>query len=372
MSKLTFESKVTLRDGNTMPIIGYSSAEHEYNDLTQTEIFEDAIETGYRYFDLDYDDGCLRALRRAIERSNIPREEFFVACRYGKAQNRMVPGAGTTNELMEQFGGKLDLISLAWPFYYSMSSAWSGMENYEKTMNGYPQGMQDCYPEIIPEIGVCNFDIKHMEELKKNKNFKMLPLVNQNQFHPLYGCPKLREYCKDNQIVFVKGFEQNEAVSVEKPYYAVDVSINGEIFEVSEREKTANELGMQMYTTALYKKLKEQGNPQGDDLFRERKREAISFNPFDSLVNPRTESYFYEHSAPLLELGKKYGKTNRQIINRWALQNGAVILVKGIWKDEMEQGKDIFDFELTQEEMNILDGFDMGKRFGYHPDYIDF
>lgn len=38
----------------------------------------------------------------------------------------------------------------------------------------------------------------------------------------------------------------------------------------------------------------------------------------------------------------------------------------------MEQGKDLFDFELTEEEMEKLNGYDMGKRFGYHPDYIDF
>lgn len=372
MSKLTFGYKVTLRDGNPMPVIGYSSVEHEYNVLTQTEIFEDAIKIGYRYFDLDYDDDCLRPLRRAIERSGIDRAEFFVACRYGKAQNRIVPGAGTANELMEQFGGKLDLISLSWPYYYSMSSAWSGMENYEKTMNGYPQGMQDCYPEIFPEIGVCNFDIKHMESLKQNKNFKMLPLVNQNQFHPLYGCPELREYCKENHIIFVKGFENNDAVSVNKPYYATDVSMNGELFEISEREKKANELGMQMYTTALYKKLIEQGNPQGEEMFRERKREVVNFDPYDSSVNPRTETDFYEHCKPIRKLGEKYGKTNRQVIDRWALQNGAVILVRGIWKEEMEAGKNIFDFELNEEEMRVLDKFDMNKRFGYHPDYIDF
>ena len=87
MSNLTFQSTVTLRDGNTMPILGYSATEHSYSYVTQTEIFLDAIELGYRYFDLSYDDDCLIPLRRAIERSGIDREEFFVSCRFGDAQS---------------------------------------------------------------------------------------------------------------------------------------------------------------------------------------------------------------------------------------------------------------------------------------------
>lgn len=372
MNKLRFDSHVTLRDGNQMPVIGYSSMEHSYSYVTQTEIFMDAIELGYRYFDMSYDDDCLIPLRRAIDRSGISREEFFVACRFGNGQNRIVPGAGTANELMEQFGGTIDLISLAWPYYYSMNSAWNGMEGYEKTMNGYPMGMQDCYPDIFPEIGVCNFDIKHLERLKESKQFKMLPLVNQNQFHPLYTCKHLREYCKENGIVFVKGFEKNEAVDVKKPYYADDVSMNGEVFEISEREQKANVLGLQMYVTALYHELIQKDDPQGEAMKRDRKRETVNYNPYDSSCNPRKETDFYEKSVPIVKVGEKYEKTARQVVDRWALQHGAVILVKGIWKEEMERGKDIFDFELTKEEMALLDGFNMDKRFGYHPDYIDF
>lgn len=271
MSNLTFQSTVTLRDGNTMPILGYSATEHSYSYVTQTEIFLDAIELGYRYFDLSYDDDCLIPLRRAIERSGIDREEFFVSCRFGDAQNRGTPGAGTANELFEQFGGPIDLVSLPWPYYASMNNAWSGPIGYTKLANGYPSGMQNFYPDVMPEIGVCNFDIKHFESLKEYEAFRFLPFVNQNQFHPLYTCKELRQYCKDNGIVFVKNFEKNDVVEVKKPTYATDVTKNGEYFIVSERERKANELNLQMYTNAIHKLLIKQGSPQGEamekDLF---------------------------------------------------------------------------------------------------------
>ena len=372
MNKLTFESAIALRDGNTMPVIGYSSTEHSYNHVTQTEIFLDAIELGYRYFDLSYDDDCLIPLRRAIDCSGISREEFFIACRFGDTQNRNVPGAGTTNELLEQFGGTLDLVSLAWPYYYSASSAWSGPPDYSKSDNGYPISMQNLYQDVVREIGVCNFDVKHLEMLKEHKAFEMLPMVDQNQFHPLYTCEELRRYCRDKGIVFVKGFEKNDAVMVKKPLYETDVSMNGELFELSERERRANEMNLQRYNMSIAKVFTEEGSPLADDAWRSLRREVVEYNPYDHTCNPREEKDFYDHCVPIRRIGEKYGKTNRQIIDRWALQHGAVILVKGIWRKDMETGKDLFDFELTPDEMKRIDSFNMDKRFGYHPDYIDF
>ena len=48
------------------------------------------------------------------------------------------------------------------------------------------------------------------------------------------------------------------------------------------------------------------------------------------------------------------------------------MLVRGILRSEMEHGKDIFDFELTEGEMNRIDSFNMDKRFGFNPNFQDF
>lgn len=55
---------------------------------------------------------------------------------------------------------------------------------------------------------------------------------------------------------------------------------------------------------------------------------------------------------PLLsEIGKKYGKTAAQVILRWELQRGIVIIPKSTHIERMEQNFDIFDFELSEEDM---------------------
>lgn len=63
------------------------------------------------------------------------------------------------------------------------------------------------------------------------------------------------------------------------------------------------------------------------------------------------------------ELGKKYNKSNVQIILRWHIQEGTIIFPKSTNPKHMKDNFDIFDFELTEEEMNKIRSLDNGKRF---------
>ncbi|RSX55934.1 2,5-didehydrogluconate reductase [Bifidobacterium dolichotidis] len=54
-------------------------------------------------------------------------------------------------------------------------------------------------------------------------------------------------------------------------------------------------------------------------------------------------------------LAEKYGKTNAQIIERWHMQEGNVIFPKTLSVEHMKQNLDIFDFELTDDEMARID-----------------
>ncbi|KAF2679946.1 Aldo/keto reductase [Lentithecium fluviatile CBS 122367] len=59
---------------------------------------------------------------------------------------------------------------------------------------------------------------------------------------------------------------------------------------------------------------------------------------------------------PLLTpLAKKYGKTTSQILLRWSLQMGFVPLPKSVTKSRIEENAQLYDFELSEEEMNSLD-----------------
>ncbi|MBU9710866.1 aldo/keto reductase [Evansella tamaricis] len=70
----------------------------------------------------------------------------------------------------------------------------------------------------------------------------------------------------------------------------------------------------------------------------------------------------------LVELAEKHGKTPAQIILRWDLQKEVVTIPKSVTPSRIESNGDIFDFELTEEDIKILESFNENKRFGPDPD----
>ena len=76
---------------------------------------------------------------------------------------------------------------------------------------------------------------------------------------------------------------------------------------------------------------------------------------------------------PLLKrLEKKYNKTFVQIILRWHVQNGVIPLVRSLNKQHQIENLDIFDFELSQEDMAAIDAININARLRYDPDNCDF
>lgn len=63
------------------------------------------------------------------------------------------------------------------------------------------------------------------------------------------------------------------------------------------------------------------------------------------------------------KLGQKYGKTNVQIILRWHIQEGTIVFPRSTNPAHIKENFEIFDFELTEEEMNEIRKLDSGKRF---------
>lgn len=70
---------------------------------------------------------------------------------------------------------------------------------------------------------------------------------------------------------------------------------------------------------------------------------------------------------PLLtEIGKRYGKSPAQIALRWNAQRGVVIIPKSTHRERIEENLNIWDFKLTDEEMNSITELDLG-----HSEIID-
>ena len=72
------------------------------------------------------------------------------------------------------------------------------------------------------------------------------------------------------------------------------------------------------------------------------------------------------------ELAAKYNKTPAQIALRWNLQHEVVTIPKSVRPSRIAENTQIFDFELSQADMNLLDGLDEGKRVGPDPDNFSF
>ncbi len=61
----------------------------------------------------------------------------------------------------------------------------------------------------------------------------------------------------------------------------------------------------------------------------------------------------FEHTT-LVDIGKKYGKSSAQIILRWLIQRGVIVACKSTHIDRMRQNIDVFDFELSKEDMEEI------------------
>ena len=322
MDKLSLNTTVTLYNGVKMPLLGYSTEETAYDLKTQVEILEDAIDVGFRYFDTAETYRNQRALGIAIRNSGIPREEFFIASKICIDDIRdRCTYRGLEETLAQLEMEYVDLISMHWAFKERTMASWWQLED------AYEDGKARA-------IGGCNFEIHHLQGIKdlleSNDGYtRYLPMVNQSHFHPQFTCKELREYCAENNIAFGGLFEKDELYKMTRPLYNVESSRGGEWYAPGE-------------------------------------------DPNDHTKNPRLPHDYYDNFDVMTEIGRKYGKTNTQIWIRWSLQHGVITTPKTIWKKKMEEYINVFDFELTEEEMNRIDALNINHRIGYHPDYIDF
>ena len=71
------------------------------------------------------------------------------------------------------------------------------------------------------------------------------------------------------------------------------------------------------------------------------------------------------------EIAGKYQKTAAQVILRWDLQNKVVTIPKSIKLERIIENAEIFDFELTAEDMEKIDSLNKEERIGSHPDMME-
>jgi diketogulonate reductase-like aldo/keto reductase len=70
----------------------------------------------------------------------------------------------------------------------------------------------------------------------------------------------------------------------------------------------------------------------------------------------------------ILEIAEHHAKTPAQVVIRWHVQIGNVVIPKSVTPSRIEENFDVFDFELDSEEMEAIKGLDQGRRIGPDPD----
>lgn len=112
----------------------------------------------------------------------------------------------------------------------------------------------------------------------------------------------------------------------------------------------------------------------------------IEYHPY--LQSPELYEYCKQHGtvleawAPIMKgqvmqvpeliaIGEKYGKTPAQVSLRWILQKGVIAIPKSVHRERIFSNKDIYDFELSAEDMQVIAGLDRGYRTGPDPFNFD-
>ncbi|GJF50573.1 hypothetical protein SA19103_25260 [Staphylococcus argenteus] len=69
----------------------------------------------------------------------------------------------------------------------------------------------------------------------------------------------------------------------------------------------------------------------------------------------------------IIEIAKEVGKSAAQVVIRWNIQHGVVTIPKSVTPERITENINIFDFNLTDEQMMRIDALNQDRRIGPDP-----
>src|SRR5690242_7138261 len=98
---------------------------------------------------------------------------------------------------------------------------------------------------------------------------------------------------------------------------------------------------------------------------------AQAWSPIGGITFYRDAGHTSTLEDPVIvEIAQAHGKTPAQVMLRWGLQHGRSVIPKSTKPERIAENIDVFDFELTADQMTAIDGLDTGRRGGPEPDDI--
>ena len=169
-----------------MPLLGLGIYGSEGDHDTEYAIM-DAVSAGYRMIDTAPVYKNEEGVARGIEQCAVSRKELFITSKVWNTAQRLGDVRGAFERSLERLHlDYVDLYLIHWPVPGCYLSTWKELEGIFESGRA-------------AAIGVSNFQIHHLEELKKVSG--IVPAVNQIECHPLCYPKALHEYCKTNGIV---------------------------------------------------------------------------------------------------------------------------------------------------------------------------
>ena len=184
--------KLILNDGQKLPTVGFGTYKSEGQE--GIEAVSAAISSGYSLIDTAAVYGNEETVGKGIKASGASRKDIFVTTKLWRENL----GYESTKKEFEKSLNRLeleyiDLYLIHWP-----ANA-KNYDNWQKTNADTWRAMEELQAEDkIKSIGVSNFFQEHLEALFETA--KVIPAVNQIEFHPGYWQQELVSYCKKQNI----------------------------------------------------------------------------------------------------------------------------------------------------------------------------
>ncbi|KAG6678260.1 hypothetical protein I3842_14G070500 [Carya illinoinensis] len=309
----------TLQNGNTIPLLGFGTAEYPFGSSSETmkETFLHAIKLGYRHFDSAaiYQSEQLlgEAMHDALNLGLIKsRDELFITsklwCSDGH-HDRVVPAIQKTLSNLKLEYVDLYLIHIP----VSLKTGEIGLSFKKEDIlpmdiKSVWEAMENCQKlGLAKSIGVSNFTRKKLETLLSTA--KIHPAVNQVVGSSHGPCSAA------DLFVFAK-VEMN-------PYW-----------QQEQLREFCEEKGIHI---TAYSPLGGKGTIWGTNWIME--------------------------CEVLKEIAKAKGRTIAQISLRWVYEQGVSVVVKSFNKERMKENLDIFDWNLSPDELQKITGIPQRKGF---------